>query len=105
MRRAAKLEEAAHQGRHHSSATGLPSTERCEPQDDTTMDSYHSNSENTLLEDVSDAISYQPSFVYQKLTGNRVIRLLKFLPGPTPACTLIDADVDKAPPYLALSYT
>jgi len=47
----------------------------------------------------------RPNFVYQKLTGNRVIRLLKFLPGPTPSCTLIHADVGKAPPYLALSYT
>jgi len=74
------------------------------------MDSYHSNSENTLLEDVDSTSTTlypisQPSFVYQKSTGNRVIRLLKFLPGPTPSCTLIDADVDKAPPYLALSYT
>lgn len=110
MHRAAKLEEAAHRGRHNSSATGLPSTERCKSQDDTTVDLYHGNSENTLSEDIdsTSATLYpisQPSSVYQKLTGNRVIRLLKFLPGPTPSCTLIDADVDKAPPYLALSYT
>ena len=107
MRRAAKLEEAAH---HPSSATGLPSTERCKSQDGTTMDSYHSNSENTLLEDIDSTSTTphsisQPNFVYQKLTGNRVIRLLKFLPGSTPSYTLIDADVDEAPPYLALSYT
>ena len=74
------------------------------------MDSYHKNSENTLLKDVDSTSTTlypisQPNFVYQKLTGNWVIRLLKFLPGPTPSCTLIHADVDKASPYLALSYT
>lgn len=30
---------------------------------------------------------------------------MKFLPGPTPSCTLITVDIDKAPPYMALSYT
>lgn len=74
------------------------------------MDSYYSNSENTLLEDVDSTLTAlypisRPNFIYQKLTDNRVIRLLKFLHGPNPSCTLIHADVDKAPPYLALSYT
>ena len=74
------------------------------------MDSYHSNSENALLEDIDPTATTlypisRPNFVYRKLTSNRVIRLLKFLPGPTPFCMLVDADVDKAPPYLVLSYT
>src|SRR5436190_11946415 len=30
---------------------------------------------------------------------------MKFLPGPTPCCELITVDINKAPPYMALSYT
>lgn len=44
-------------------------------------------------------------FAYQSFTRDQEIRLLKFLPGTSPAATIIHTDIDKAPPYIALSYT
>lgn len=44
-------------------------------------------------------------FSYQPLRSNRSIRLIKFLPGPDPKCQMITVEVEKAPPYVALSYT
>lgn len=44
-------------------------------------------------------------FKYQALPSRRTIRLIKFLPGITPACEMFSVEVDKAPPYAALSYT
>ncbi|KAF1360622.1 hypothetical protein EJ07DRAFT_115421, partial [Lizonia empirigonia] len=42
---------------------------------------------------------------YQPLRSSRSIRLLQFLPGPQPVCNMIAVEVEKAPPYVALSYT
>jgi hypothetical protein len=42
---------------------------------------------------------------YESLKSSRAIRLLKFLPGPRAMCQMITVEVEKAPPYLALSYT
>jgi hypothetical protein len=44
-------------------------------------------------------------FNYEPLKSSRAIRLLRFLPGPEPICQMITVEVEKAPPYLALSYT
>jgi hypothetical protein len=42
---------------------------------------------------------------YESLKSSRAIRLLRFLPGPRATCQMITVEVEKAPPYLALSYT
>ena len=44
-------------------------------------------------------------FSYEPLPSNRAIRLVKFLPGPHPTCQIVTVEVEKAPPYVALSYT
>ena len=44
-------------------------------------------------------------FLYEPLQSSRAIRLLKFLPGPNPTCQIVTVEVEKAPPYVALSYT
>ncbi|RYN21513.1 hypothetical protein AA0112_g10180 [Alternaria arborescens] len=44
-------------------------------------------------------------FSYEPLQSNRAIRLVKFLPGPIPICKIVTVEVEKAPPYVALSYT
>ncbi|RYO67586.1 hypothetical protein AA0113_g4446 [Alternaria arborescens] len=44
-------------------------------------------------------------FSYEPLQSNRAIRLVKFLPGPVPICKIVTVEVEKAPPYVALSYT
>ena len=44
-------------------------------------------------------------FSYEPLQSNRAIRLVKFLPGPNPTCQIVTVEVEKAPPYVALSYT
>lgn len=44
-------------------------------------------------------------FHYEALRSSRAIRLLRFLPGQRPQCQMIIVEVEKAPPYLALSYT
>ncbi|KAF2735903.1 HET-domain-containing protein, partial [Polyplosphaeria fusca] len=43
--------------------------------------------------------------LYQPLPSQRAIRLLRFLPGPIPKCQMVTVEVEKAPPYVALSYT
>ncbi|KAF2001693.1 hypothetical protein P154DRAFT_158008 [Amniculicola lignicola CBS 123094] len=45
------------------------------------------------------------TLVYRELKGKRTIRLLRFLPGPEQAYSFVYVDLDKAPPYVALSYT
>ncbi|KAH7076793.1 heterokaryon incompatibility protein-domain-containing protein [Paraphoma chrysanthemicola] len=47
----------------------------------------------------------QNDFIYHMLPSPRSIRLIKFQPGPRPKCTLLTVEVEKAPPYVALSYT
>jgi hypothetical protein len=42
---------------------------------------------------------------YDVLKSSRAIRLLHFLPGPEPLCQMITVEVEKAPAFLALSYT
>ncbi|KAF1962080.1 HET-domain-containing protein, partial [Byssothecium circinans] len=44
-------------------------------------------------------------FSYEPLQSSRAIRLIKFLPGPDPTCQIVTVEVEKAPPYIALSYT
>ncbi|RMZ73052.1 heterokaryon incompatibility [Pyrenophora seminiperda CCB06] len=44
-------------------------------------------------------------FSYERLPSSRAIRLIKFLPGPDPTCQIVAVEVEKAPPYVALSYT
>ncbi|EUC31252.1 hypothetical protein COCCADRAFT_101777, partial [Bipolaris zeicola 26-R-13] len=44
-------------------------------------------------------------FAYEPLRSSRAIRLIKFLPGSSPICQMITVEVEKAPPYVALSYT
>ncbi|PVH96900.1 HET-domain-containing protein, partial [Periconia macrospinosa] len=44
-------------------------------------------------------------FRYKALDTSRSIRLLQFLKGPKPVCNMITVEVEKAPPYVALSYT
>jgi hypothetical protein len=44
-------------------------------------------------------------FSYEPLASSRAIRLLKFRAGPHPTCQMITVEVEKAPPYAALSYT
>lgn len=44
-------------------------------------------------------------FSYEPLQSNRTIRLIEFLPGPSPTCQIVTVEVEKAPPYVALSYT
>ncbi|RII09756.1 hypothetical protein CUC08_Gglean005746 [Alternaria sp. MG1] len=44
-------------------------------------------------------------FSYEPLQSDRAIRLVKFLPGPSPTCQIVTVEVEKAPPYVALSYT
>jgi hypothetical protein len=45
------------------------------------------------------------NFTYQPLPSQRSIRLIQFLPGAQPQCTLFTVEIEKAPPYIALSYT
>ena len=46
-------------------------------------------------------------FRYSSLKSSRAIRLLRFLhePGTEPVCQMITVEVEKAPPFVALSYT
>jgi hypothetical protein len=44
-------------------------------------------------------------FTYETLQSSRAIRLIKFLPGSNPTCQIVTVEVEKAPPYVALSYT
>jgi hypothetical protein len=44
-------------------------------------------------------------FTYETLPSSRTIRLIKFLPSPNPTCQIVTVEVEKAPPYVALSYT
>jgi hypothetical protein len=44
-------------------------------------------------------------FSYESLKSSRTIRLIKFLPGRNPTCQMVTVEVEKAPPYVALSYT
>lgn len=44
-------------------------------------------------------------FSYEPLQSSRAIRLIKFLPGLDPTCQMVTVEVEKAPPYVALSYT
>jgi hypothetical protein len=44
-------------------------------------------------------------FTYETLQSSRTIRLIKFLPGLNPTCQIVTVEVEKAPPYVALSYT
>jgi hypothetical protein len=48
---------------------------------------------------------YSAPFPYRPFHGRREIRLIRFLPGTTPTCQMITVEVEKAPPYIALSYT
>jgi hypothetical protein len=45
------------------------------------------------------------SYSYDPLIGPREIRLIRFLRTSPPAWTIIQINLDKAPPYVALSYT
>jgi hypothetical protein len=44
-------------------------------------------------------------FTYETLQSSRTIRLIKFLPGLNQTCQIVTVEVEKAPPYVALSYT
>jgi hypothetical protein len=44
-------------------------------------------------------------FTYETLQSSRTIRLIKFLSGLNPTCQIVTVEVEKAPPYVALSYT
>ena len=44
-------------------------------------------------------------FQYRPLVGSRDIRLIRFLQADSLACTLMQINLDKSPPYVALSYT
>jgi hypothetical protein len=44
-------------------------------------------------------------FTYETLQSSRTIRLIKFLPGLNSTCQIVTVEVEKAPPYVALSYT
>src|SRR5450432_926340 len=45
------------------------------------------------------------SYSYDPLIGPRDIRIIRFLRSNPPAWTLIQINLNKAPPYVALSYT
>ncbi|KAF2269610.1 HET-domain-containing protein [Lojkania enalia] len=54
---------------------------------------------------MADLTSFHLEGLYQPLPSSRSIRLIRFLPSSTLTCYMITVEVEKAPPYVALSYT
>jgi Heterokaryon incompatibility protein (HET) len=54
---------------------------------------------------ISQTLGLVAPYQYRRLVGSRDIRLIRFLEADTPTCTFIQINLDKSPPYVALSYT